>query len=103
MLKVLECSINEPCPAVLTDVGKIRDHLFLKPETLIPNIHICTVFTSTDRSHSMLYRLKVGKDTEIHLSLSVEVSRLQNFGEAMISTLPQRSFEKTEMSQSTDR
>ncbi|XP_060789618.1 uncharacterized protein cep295 isoform X3 [Neoarius graeffei] len=53
------------------------------------------------------WELTLGNDSKLRnledsVSHEVEVSRLQNVGEAMISTLPQRSFDKTEMSQSTD-
>ncbi|MCI4382953.1 hypothetical protein PGIGA_G00020750 [Pangasianodon gigas] len=50
----------------------------------------------------------LGNNSELrNLEASVlheaEVSRLQNVGDVMISTLPQKSFDETEMSQSTDR
>ncbi|XP_017331362.1 centrosomal protein of 295 kDa isoform X5 [Ictalurus punctatus] len=49
----------------------------------------------------------LGNNSELrNLEASVsheEVSRLQNLGEVTISTLPQESFDETEMSQSTDR
>ncbi|KAB5562573.1 hypothetical protein PHYPO_G00019470 [Pangasianodon hypophthalmus] len=43
------------------------------------------------------------RNLEASVSPEVEVSRLQNVGDVMISTLPQKSFDETEMSQSTDR